>query len=115
MLTDAAALGLAVDREQTPSIACVAAAGLVTVALLLVRAPDVLTSPQMFAENGNVLWLDFHLSGLGSLFKPYPDYLNSMGRIGAAIGGAFDPASAPRVYMIIALAITAWAAATAAA
>ena len=116
MQTDtAAALDLAAACAAPASLANAAAAALIAVALLLFRAPDVLKSPQMFGENGSVLWLDHHLLGLAALLKPYPDYLNSMGRIGAAIAASFSPASAPRVYMLIAAAGVAWAAATAAA
>src|ERR1019366_3849487 len=83
--------------------------------LLAFRAPDAFLTPQFWAEDGSLLWLDAYRDGVHAIFKPYAGYLILAPRLIAQIASWFNPAAAPSIYLYAAVLLTAWSAATVAA
>ncbi|MBB5047015.1 hypothetical protein HNR60_001767 [Rhodopseudomonas rhenobacensis] len=89
------------------------AAGLVGALVLFLRSPDVFINPQFWAEDGPVFWQDQAELGWRALFKPYAGYFNVAPRLVAALASWLNPAHAPRVFGLAAIALTLWSACTA--
>jgi hypothetical protein len=80
-------------------------------ALIIVgRRPDVLTSPQFWAEDGSIYFQENLTVGfLPAFVKLYRGYPNLAQRLVALVGGWVPFACAPRVYTTRAIAVTALA------
>ena len=86
------------------------------VAVVFVRAPDAFHAPQFWAEDASVFWIAQYQHGFGaSLFAPYAGYLHAVPRLIAALASPLPYAWQPVAYLVLALAVTGWTAATLAA
>jgi hypothetical protein len=84
---------------------------LICAVILGLRRPDVFQSPQFWAEDGRVFFLDAKTLGVASLLEPSAGYLHAMLRIVAWIASLMDPALAPALYIAAAAAGTLYVAA----
>ena len=91
-----------------------AAAVLCAVLVLLVRAPDAFTNPQMWAEDATIFWFQQYQHGWAASVMPYAGYLHFAPRLTAGLAAFFDPAYAPAIYVSATAFFVAWSAATAA-
>ena len=66
----------------------------------------------MWAEDGNLFWIQQYTDGLVSLFKPYAGYHNFVPRLTAAVVVNFDPRLAPLLFTYASAIWVAWSAAT---
>jgi len=86
------------------------------VAVVFVRAPDAFFAPQFWAEDANVFWIAQYQHGFAaSLLAPYAGYLHAVPRLIAALASPLPYGWQPIAYLVLALAVTGWAAATIAA
>ena len=95
------------------SVALPLAAAVVSVGVLIARAPDVFV-PQFWAED-SFFWSDAYLDGSSALFRPYAGYILVAPRLIAALSTLWHPIWAPTVFVVITICVTAWCAFTAAA
>lgn len=102
-------------RSRAQRVAIAGAAGVFTIFLLWLRAPDGFRSPQFWAEDATVFWLQQYLYGWHAVFIPYAGYLHLAPRAVALLASACSPEYAPRLYALAAALLTAWTAATIAA
>ena len=94
----------------------VAAISAALAALLLYwfRDPQAFVSPQFWAEDGMIFWLEQYTRGWRAIFIPYAGTSDFAPRVTAFLASFFDPSYAPRLYATAAIAFTCWSAATAA-
>ncbi|MBL9211766.1 MAG: hypothetical protein JNL92_14950 [Opitutaceae bacterium] len=75
-------------------------------AVLALRKPHALHTPQLWAEDGSIFLLQADLLGLSALVTPYMGYLHTLPRLIAALASAlFDPAWWPAFYNGVAFAL----------
>lgn len=67
--------------------------------ILAARRPDLVHSPQFWAEDGTVFFLQAHTLGVAALLEPYAGYLHTVLRLVAWLGTALDPMLAPALYV----------------
>lgn len=91
--------------RHAPSLLTVAGLFLVSVLVLASKAPDALTVPQFWAEDGAVFFLAQHGRAMPQLFEPYAGYLHALPRLVAWIAGGFSAVHAPLIYNLCALLI----------
>ncbi|MGA8612463.1 MAG: hypothetical protein WB760_12215 [Xanthobacteraceae bacterium] len=103
-----------VSISRIGNLPLVAAAVLCAVVVLLVRAPDAFTNPQMWAEDATVFWIQQYQYGWAAVVMPYAGYLHLAVRLTAGLASLFDPAYAPTIYVGASAFFAAWSAATAA-
>jgi hypothetical protein len=77
--------------------------------LLVLRRPDAITNPQLWAEDGPVFFLgQITHSGLGAVFVPFAGYLHVIPRLVAAFAALFPSSAAPLIFNLFALAVAAF-------
>ena len=76
-------------------------------AVLFARRPDLLTNPQLYAEDGVIFFRDAALNGLASLFAPYAGYHHLVPRAVALVALPLSAAVQPAVYVWISVALAA--------
>lgn len=79
--------------------------------ILAARRPDLVRSPQLWAEDGTVFFLQAHTSPWSSLFTPSAGYLHTVLRLIAATASWWDPVLAPTWYVFGAAMLTLYVAA----
>jgi len=94
--------------QATPAIAAV----WITIFLIRLRAPDVFTHPQMWAEDASLYWLQQYKYGYIMIIKPYAGHLQLLPRLAAQFASFFPYGWAPAVFGMWSVVVTAWAAAT---
>jgi hypothetical protein len=72
-------------------------------ALFVAKAPDGLTKPQLWAEDGTLFFAQQHQLGWKALFIPYAGYLQITQRIIACLAGLFPVGLAPLLYYLCAV------------
>lgn len=78
----------------------------VVAALLALRKPHALHTPQLWAEDGNIFLAEADLFGIGALLKPYMGYLHLLPRLIAGTAPhLLDPAWWPAFYNGVSFAI----------
>jgi hypothetical protein len=93
-----------IDRWRAGLWRCVV---LVACAAIVVwRKWDVASDPQLWAEDGNVFYLEAHVSGLAAFVHPYAGYLHLLPRLIAWVAVTFDPCWTPAVFVYGSFAIT---------
>jgi hypothetical protein len=80
---------------------------LACVAVLLARRPDLVTAPQLFAEDGVIYFRDAAVNGLASLFAPYAGYHQLAPRAIALLALALPAAAQAAAYAWISVALAA--------
>ncbi len=75
--------------------------------VLLLRRPDLIATPQLYAEDGLIFFRDAILSGLPSLLAPYAGYHHLIPRAIALIASPFPAAIQPAAYVAISVALAA--------
>lgn len=68
-------------------------------AILVWRKWDVASDPQLWAEDGNVFYLEAHVFGLAAFAHSYAGYLHFLPRLIAWIADALDPCWTPAIYV----------------
>lgn len=93
-----------------------AAIGAALAALLIYRFRDAqaFISPQFWAEDGRIFWLEQYTQGWLAVFIEYAGTSDLAPRLAAFAASFFDPGHAPRLYAAAAIAFGCWSAATAA-
>ena len=81
-------------------------------ALLLWRAPQTVTAPRFWAEDGAIFFRQARLDGVASLVEPYAGYLHTVPRLVALLWSRDSAVDAPAVYAGASVAVAAWSAAT---
>ncbi|HEY6233910.1 MAG TPA: hypothetical protein VIW69_02250, partial [Candidatus Elarobacter sp.] len=76
-------------------------------AALFARRPDLLATPQLYAEDGVIFFRDAALSGVASLFAPYAGYHHAIPRAVALIALPLPAALQPAAYAWISVALAA--------
>lgn len=76
-----------------------AASGLV----LALKAPDSVTRPQFWAEDGTIFFAQAHDHSLPRLFSPYAGYFLFLPRLVAFVAAPFSASQAPLIYSLGAL------------
>ena len=66
--------------------------------VLLLKAPDALSHPQFWAEDGVIFFQQQRTMGLGSLFHPYVDYLHFAPRLAAMLAAVLPAWLVPLAY-----------------
>lgn len=79
--------------------------------ILAARRPDLVRSPQFWAEDGTIFFLQAHTQGAGALLEPYAGYLHMVLRLVAWLGAALDPVLVPALYLAAAGGLTLYVAA----
>lgn len=74
--------------------------------LLLLRVPDIVRTPQFWADEGSFFFKDAWCHGSASLFSPYAGYFHTIHRLTALAVSSFPPLYAPALYCAVALALT---------
>ena len=82
------------------------------VILLLWRAPQTVTAPRFWAEDGAIFFKEARLDGLASVIEPYAGYLHVVPRLVALLWSGGSAVDAPAVYAGASVAVAAWSAAT---
>jgi hypothetical protein len=77
----------------------------ISVALLILKAPDAFLHPQFWAEDGAVFFAQQHGHAWPLLFTPYAGYLLVVPRLVAWCASALPVAAAPAAYAAAALAL----------
>lgn len=72
-------------------------------AVLAARAPQALSAPRFWAEDGVVFFAEQHGRSLPQLFEPYAGYLHLIPRLVAWAATALPSSAAPAVYSTVAL------------
>lgn len=90
-------------RERMPRNLAVITMFLVSAGVLALKAPDALTMPQFWAEDGVIFFLAQHGVALPKLFEPYAGYLHFLPRLVAWVASGFSAAHAPLIYNLGAL------------
>jgi hypothetical protein len=67
---------------------------------LVIKAPDSLTLPQFWAEDGQIFFAEQHGQLLPPLFTTYASYLHFVPRLVAWLASAFAPLWAPTIYCL---------------
>lgn len=93
--------------EKIPAVKAVVLLWLACAAVLLARRPDLVTTPQLYAEDGVVFFREAALSGLGSLLAPYAGYHHLVPRLVALIASPLPAPVQPAVYVWISVALAA--------
>ena len=75
--------------------------------LLLVKSPDAVLRPQLWAEDGSVFYAEQFGIGWPLLFVPYAGYMNFIPRLIAWSASAASPRHIPLIYNLIAILINA--------
>lgn len=76
-----------------------------SVVVLAIKAPDSLSHPQFWAEDGSNFFSDQYGRALPPIFTPYAGYLHVIPRLVAWMSAPFGPELAPRLYACAALLI----------
>lgn len=84
---------------------------LVCAVILCVRRPELIRTPQFWAEDGLFFFFQAWEHGLSILWRPYAGYLHTTQRIVAAATVQLDPAWAPACFVAAALGLTLYVAA----
>jgi hypothetical protein len=66
-------------------------------AILVARAPDRLTHPQLYAEDGTRFFLEAEVLGISAVVQPL-SYFMLLPRVVALVASWLDPAAAPAIY-----------------
>lgn len=83
----------------------------VCAAVLCLRKPRLVTTPQLWAEDGGVFFADAWLHGWSSLTIPYAGYFSTIQRLVALLACEAGPALVPAVFVAASLVLTLWVAA----
>lgn len=85
---------------------------LAALAVVILRFHDWILRPRLWAEDGNVFFLDARQEGLSSVFKPYAGYVHLIPRLVAWMGSYLDPSRIPAFYvgsaLVLTLGVVAW-------
>ena len=76
-------------------------------AVLFARRPDLLATPQLYAEDGVIFFREAAVNGVASLFDPYAGYHHLVARLIALIALPFPAGVQPAVYTWASVAIAA--------
>jgi MFS family permease len=95
--------------------AAIILAAVVTFLLLWLRLPGQFFNPQFWAEDSTVFWLDQYQHGLKSFFILQAGTLATAQRLIAFVSSFFNPALAPRAFVLGAIMFMLWGAASVAA
>ena len=79
---------------------------LALLATMSVRQPDKLHTPQFWAEDGPVFYLDAENLGAASIVRPYNGYWHLYPRTVALIGTKLPVRHLPRLYVTAAMVVT---------
>lgn len=79
--------------------------------IAICRRPEIITTPQFWAEDSIIFFADAYNHGLKALLAPYAGYLHTIPRAIAALAVATDPVKAPAIFMGSALLLTLYVAA----
>lgn len=79
---------------------------LVCAAILILRRPDLIHTPQFWAEDGIIFFEQSHTLHWKALFEPYAGYLHLVPRLIAAAAAAFHPLYAPAIFVASAFLLT---------
>jgi len=80
---------------------------LACVAVLLARRPDLLATPQLYAEDGVIFFRDATVNGVASLFAPYAGYHQLVARAIALLAFPLPAGVQPAVYSWISVGLAA--------
>lgn len=75
----------------------------VTATIFSFRAPDLLTSPQLWAEDGGIFFRDQYRNPTPQLFSPYWGYLHFVPRLIAWFSSIFPTLYTPTIYAFLGL------------
>jgi len=84
------------------------AAASCAVLVLYLRASEAFNNPQIWAEDGKLLWGQQYTDGLIPLFKPYASYHHLLPRVTAAVVTCFDPHFVPILFTYAGVIFVAW-------
>jgi hypothetical protein len=78
---------------------------------LVARRPDMVRSPQLWAEDGPIFFQQSRTLGAEALLQPSAGYLHTVLRLVAWSAAWFDPMLAPAIYVVASLLLTLYVAA----